>query len=921
MDWQKQSYHKIGRWWWVIFLCGAFGYGVWSIVSANIAPITATDLKQHRANKAALVPNENYTVSQSFSPQRNELSELELLIVRYNTLQQPENGKMVLSLSDEAGKLIARDELPVNSLKHNQTYKMTFQPQEHSAEMKYTLLITGENNTTTSVWGYTLDVIGNGTLIESPTPSRLKSLRLITYYQLSVRTAIASVAETVGQTYGLWVVAILFLLAPTLWWRNEDSADILSSLTVRLALGMSIWPLLWEWLTLIGWHWSRSSLWIGVGASWLASVAYLWKFGRIRFVRPRWQWQDGAMGLILLTGAALKILAARDLAFLPWVDSSHHALITAVMAKTGQAVYSYEPYLSVNAALYHYGYHSLTSSLLLMTGIDSADLHLQFHQLISAFIPLTVYTAATAINKRRGSGVVAAFLVAIAFFFPAYYLSWGRSTQLSGMVILAVLIAQTWQLLENPSWRKGGIVSILASGLFLVHFRVLLLYAPFAVILALWAWRKRGTPIFLAAGLGTGCLVLPRLLILLRQTSADFLFSSEGGYNAFPISYIQTGWERYFIGLAFASLALILVRAFYRHLRLAPFLLLIMVIWVSLGEWLGWGVVMHLLGFDLQLAPFAVIPTWLGIPFLRTAVVIVLSVITFYWRPKWYSAVPLALALWLSWGHLLTNAWYIPLCFLLLTVSAETQRERAWNTVGAKLIIGWVTVLFLLLLGRKLCLPFFQPAVCLPETWVVNINSMYISLFLPLSILLGSSAVSIWDGLQAQGVRIRMIAYVALGMLLMRTVLFGIPYQIEIINEQTILGESADRTAIAWIKENLPTSSKIAVSSWYWLAPTWAAQDGGGWILPLANRMTTTPPVDYIYDAKLGKEVNDWNEQASQIADWTTPSTTRFLRDSGVTHLYVGARGGFLDAAKLTANPDLTLIYSYNGAFIFSVNQ
>ena len=909
----------MGRWWWVLLLCGAFGYGVWAIIGGNIQPIVSADLKQHRANKAPFVPNEAYTLKQTFTPQHDGLNEVELLIVRYETLVQAEEGKLVLTLSGENGKLIARDELPVASLKHNQPYRILFPPQPDSAEIEYTLLITGDQNTTAVPWGYTLDTIANGKLTESPTPSKVKSLRFITRYQLTLQAAIKSVIKTIGQSGVVWGVAILLLLAPSLWWRDEDSADFFSAMTIRIALGISIWPLLWEWLTLMGWHWSRPALWLLVGLSWLGWVAYAWKFGRINWKRPHWQWQDGALVLIVLFGAALRLLAARDLAFLPWVDSSHHALISAVMATTGQTLHDYQPYLPVDNALYHYGYHSLTASLLLMTGVDSADLHLQFHQWISALIPLTVYTTTTAFTKRRGSGIVAAFLVAIPFFFPAYYLSWGRSTQLSGMVILAVLIGQTWQLLETPSWRKTGVIAVLVSGLFLVHFRVLLLYLPLAAIFALWAWRKQGTRLFLLAGVASGVLALPRLLALSRYVSADVVFSSGGSYNSFPTSYINTGWERYFIGLAFASLALLLLHTFYQHQRYAPLLLLLIVLWVSIGEWLGWGVIVRLLGFDLSLDPLKVIPPWLGLPFLRTALVVVMAVLSFYWWSKSYSAVPLALAFWLSWGHLQGSAWYIPLFSLLLTISAESQRRRNWVTIGVRLLMIWVTLLFLLLFGRKLCLPFLNPAVCLPETWVVNLNSMYISLFLPLSILLAHSVTWLWDALQAQGVRIRVIGYVAIGILLMKTVLFGIPYQIQVLNEQTILAESADRVAIDWINENLPPTAKIGISSWLWLGSTWAGQDGGAWILPLTGRMTTTPPVDYSYDAKLSEEVNRWNEQASKLEDWSTPSATQFLRDSGVTHLYVGARGGYLESAELSANPDLTLLFAYDGTFIYGV--
>jgi hypothetical protein len=61
-------------------------------------------------------------------------------------------------------------------------------------------------------------------------------------------------------------------------------------------------------------------------------------------------------------------LAVRDLEFPTWVDASRHGLITAVMVENGRTPTDYAPYLPVERFPYHFGFHTLSASLAMMTG-------------------------------------------------------------------------------------------------------------------------------------------------------------------------------------------------------------------------------------------------------------------------------------------------------------------------------------------------------------------------------------------------------------------------------------------------------------------------------------------------------------------------------------------------------------------------
>ncbi|MGH2537873.1 MAG: hypothetical protein ACRDHL_10800, partial [Candidatus Promineifilaceae bacterium] len=155
------------------------------------------------------------------------------------------------------------------------------------------------------------------------------------------------------------------------------------------------------------------------------------------------------------------------------------------------------------------------------------------------------------------------------------------------------------------------------------------------------------------------------------------------------------------------------------------------------------------------------------------------------------------------------------------------------------------------------------------------------------------------------------------GAAVMAGLLFGGRQQLTIINASTVLATAADRAGLAWLAENTPPDARIAVNSWRWLGNTWAAADGGAWIVPLTGRRATTPPADYVYDRALYAQVNAFNAAAAAVEDWSAPAAGRWLAEQGVTHLYVGPKGGFFDPAALARNPTLRQVYGRDGVFIF----
>ncbi|MGB0386016.1 MAG: hypothetical protein ACPGWR_14510 [Ardenticatenaceae bacterium] len=795
-------------------------------------PILSVDVKQERLDHALPLPRNGVEIRQVFYARHDGLREVELQLARFDLGEsEQKGGELVLRLFDDQNEVVAEQTIQTDSLTHNQIWRWRLPRQDESGGRAYMLQVTGNEFTPFSLWGYTLDAQAGDLSVTAATEAR--ELRFVTYYELTFRAAITHLGRALSRDGVLFELALAFILMPgclmlLLARRWLGEWDFAAWWGAALALGLSFWALIWYWLTLAGLRWSSGGLWLVLALGW-GAVLLLWgkqnAWGNRN--RSRLRPEHGVLLLVLLGGLAVRLLAVRDLVFPLWVDAVRHALITTVMANKGQVLFDYAPLLPmIDRFPYHFGYHTLSASLLMMTDWSLPVMMLSLGQLLNALMPLSVYSAAWLMTERRDVGLFAAFLVAFPFFFPGYYATWGRFTQLTGMLIMCVLVAMTWRLVRvgvcrgNPSRLPTGratarvrpnnashgtwwLVGLLAAGLFLVHLRVFIYYLPFPLLV--WLYRRgRGTRWLVAAGGLGGLLVAPRIWYLLPRNSIRQLSNRIPDYNAFPTGYAEAGWESYFIALAGLSVLMVLIAAV---------------------------------------------------------------------RKERWASVPLLLTLW----------------------------------VGA---------LFGLLGGDY---------IGLPESWLVNLNSMYITLFFPLALLLAISAIQLWRGVlllsnKMSWAWLPLLLIAPLGALLTAMLLFGIRNQITILNEKTILAHSDDMAAIEWVANNTPPSARIAISSWSWLGGTWAGSDGGSWLVPLTGRYSSTPPADYIYNRPLAEQVNTFNEAAHAIEDWSDPQVVEWLREQEITHLFIGVKGGYLDPAELHNNPALIMRYGKNGTFVFEVS-
>jgi hypothetical protein len=807
-DEQNNTSPLIPGWWrWVALLGGILLVILVGAVTDWPPDIIAVDVEQGRLNASLPAPRPDTPLRQTFTANHDGLTELSLVLVQYAPGTETA-GKFTVTLSDPAGQELLRRTFDTRTLEHNQTLTIRFDPLPETAGQSFVLALAGDEANTVSAWAYNQDVFAGGEL-SGEEISGPHDLHFTTRYRLSSGVAIGTAGRMLVENLGLLLLSLALTALPgallfTLWPKIPVRLDPAAWWGLAVALGAALWPLVWFWLTIIGLGWSGGALWLVLIAGWVLVIGL--QVARLRKRKTvgwrsafRWRPAHGVLLLLLLLGLAVRLLAVRDLAFPPWVDSSRHALITAIMRDTGQVIESYAPYLPVDQFPYHFGFHTLPAGLALMGPWPLPELLLILGQWLNALVPLTMYAAGWLLTRRRLVGMLAAFLVALPFFFPAYYATWGRFTQLTAVLLLPVLLALTWLLVRGGrGWRRAWwLVGLLAAGLLLIHIRVFLIYIPLAALVWLAGLGRHGRYLLAATALAVG-LTLPRLIDFAGYTgTTGTLGPAAAGYNEFPLGYVTTGWEPYF--LVAAALLLLLAA-------------------------LAW------------------------------------------WRRKAWATLPLVLAAWVG------------------------------------LVIG--------VLSDQLPL--------LPATWLINVNSVYITLFIPIGLLIAVVSGRVWRWLEQLPVVVRPGQYALAGVLLAALTLFGLQQQSTILNPVTILALPPDTAGLLWADENLPAEAKVMVNSWRWLGQTWAVSDGGAWLVPMTGRSSTTPPIDYVFNRELDLQIRAFNEAATAIEDWSTPQATVFLRENGVTHLFVGRKGGFLDPAQLLANPDLDSIYQHDGVFIFA---
>ena len=242
-----------------------------------------------------------------------------------------------------------------------------------------------------------------------------------------------------------------------------------------------------------------------------------------------------ALGGLLAASAAVgaliwfRLYQARDLALPSWVNSVHHSLIVRLILERGGLPENFLPYLDANFS-YHYGFHLLAAHFASWAQLSPEQTVLVFGQALNGLISLALYRFARAAGLDWRAAALAGLLAGFVFQMPAYYITWGRYTLSTGLIVLLTAMSCALEFKDRPTDRRLGLrLALLTAGVCLTHYLATVLLIFFFIILGLFglinAARRRDLragPWRMAAwALAGGLAALPWLARMLIDNQAS----------------------------------------------------------------------------------------------------------------------------------------------------------------------------------------------------------------------------------------------------------------------------------------------------------------------------------------------------------------------------------------------------------------
>lgn len=280
--------------------------------------------------------------------------------------------------------------------------------------------------------------------------------------------------------------AMLVFTLPGLLWIlifKNDGRDPVERLADMIGLSISSVVILGMIFFFLGWRFSGGFITV-LYASMTIIALYLIIKRRAELKRVHLLWLI-ATGLVLLLVISFRFYQAKDLVFPAWVDSVHHVFITQKIIDYGGLPETLAPELDV-PLFYHYGFHLIAALFSWISRLEPVQAVLWFGQVINALVVLGIYRLSKALWHRKLPAIFAALLVGLAFQMPAYYLTWGRYTLLTGLLVMLPAMAIAYELVMNGFSRERGLrLLVLTAGLALVHYLALFYFGLFLLSLAI----------------------------------------------------------------------------------------------------------------------------------------------------------------------------------------------------------------------------------------------------------------------------------------------------------------------------------------------------------------------------------------------------------------------------------------------------
>jgi len=238
----------------------------------------------------------------------------------------------------------------------------------------------------------------------------------------------------------------------------------------------------------------------------------------------------------------------------------------------------------------------------------------------------------------------------------------------------------------------------------------------------------------------------------------------------------------------------------------------------------------------------------------------------------------------------------------------------AFNSINYKMrdIIGWI---FVLISGSLILM------VTSISFWAWDLNTVFLSLPIPISMLLGLSLEKIRRFLCRNKIKFYRYMMFCVFFIL---IFVGIIEMVKLIDfDRQDMIRPTDLRAMEWIAGNVSNDAIIAINAvqFEW-APGWMVGiDKGYWIPLLSARKTTVPPMIYPLEWRAGDELRSQLEISRLIVyrDEKDKRLGETLREKGISYLFTAPPYQPINPAQMEADPDLQEVYHQDFIWIYRV--
>ena len=521
-----------------LFVLGLLLGGLLVLILVNPTRTTA-DERQERMEVAGSPLEADQFLTQTFYANHDGLSGVELVVARFSQTSLPVETIITFEVYAEGQSTPLRSvSLQTDTLEHNEHLRVSWEPIADSASNAYTLSISTPEDLSMGFWQTQTEAYAYGGIQQGDT-TLSGDLWFVTYYDYNWLDALSDAFTVTGRWLPYLAALLLVLFAPGWALTHLLGLNAHQSLYGRLyliaALSMIFWPLLILWSGTLSLNAGGAVVWV------LVALLVVWAIlqrPRQRSLRLRFGTPELVMTVVMILIVLARLHDIRNVVLPLWVDSVHHSVITDIISHLGGVPTTYEPYMPVGNFHYHFGFHSLCAALTWFSDLPSEQAVLLMGQVMNIMAPLAAYYLAEQLTCSRWTGVLAAVVTGALSYLPAYLVTWGRYTELAGLVLLPAVLLLTRSALDRP--RRLLPAALATASLCLVHYRVFVLYLlalPFLLLAKKNLGARAGR--LLATGLTGALLILPWILRFALAVPPD-----GGHYLWFVVAGL--GQQRFF---------------------------------------------------------------------------------------------------------------------------------------------------------------------------------------------------------------------------------------------------------------------------------------------------------------------------------------------------------------------------------------